>query len=402
VSQTESGPPKTILAIASYFKGQRFMQRAHERGAKVYLFTVEKHLDKAWPREALADVFAVPTKHSLRDVVLTVSYLARTHRFDRVVALDDFDVETAAHLREHLRLPGMGDSQARLFRDKLAMRISARAAGIRVPEFTAVFNDDEVRAFAARVPAPWMLKPRLQASATGIKKITSETALWDTLHALGDERAFYLLERYQPGDVYHVDSIVAGGTVRFSEVHRCGTPPFDVAHGGGIFSSRTVVRGSPEDRELRAMNESLLGAFGLMNSASHVEFIRAKDTGELYMLECAARVGGAHIADLVEASTGLNPWSEWADVEMDGAKYVVPKHRSDYGGLVVCLARDERPDTTSYADPEIVYRSPEAHHVGLVVCSPDATRAGGLIDRYEARLKAETLAVMPAPERPSN
>lgn len=389
----------TILALASYFKGQRFLQRAHARGARVFLFTVEKQLHKEWPRECLADVFAIRNDPPLKDVVNTVSYLSRKHKFDRIVALDDFDVETAAHLREHLRLDGMGDTQARLFRDKLAMRTSAAKFGIPVPDFTGLFNDDEIRAFCARVPAPWMLKPRSQASATGIKKMQSEEELWRTLESLGDERSHYLLERYLPGDVYHVDSVVAGGQVLLAETHRCGTPPFDVAHGGGIFSSHTIFRGSVEESALRAMNEKLLTSFGLARGTAHVEFIRARDTNQFYFLEVGARVGGAHIADMMEASTGLNPWAEWADVEIDGDAYRLPSPRRDYGGLVVCLAKEEQPDTSMFSEPEVVYRSPEAHHVGLVLRSADPVRLSSLVQNYEERLRRDVLAVMPAAER---
>ena len=47
----------TMLAIASYFKGDRFLRQAHARGVKVYLLTQAKHLGKPWPREALTDLF---------------------------------------------------------------------------------------------------------------------------------------------------------------------------------------------------------------------------------------------------------------------------------------------------------------------------------------------------------
>ncbi len=392
----------TILALASYFKGQRFLERAHARGARVYLLTVAKCLNKEWPRHCLEDVFAVPDEHKLSDVVLTTSYLARSIPFDTIVALDDFDVETAAHLREHFRLEGMGDTAARFFRDKLAMRTGAAKHGIPIPEFSPLFHDADVRAFCARVPAPWMVKPRSQASATGIRKIASEEELWRVLEELGDDRAFHLVEGYVPGDVYHVDSILSGGVVRMSEVHRCGTPPFDVAHGGGIFSSATVKRGSEEENLLRSLNESVLTKFGLTRGTAHVEFIRSRETGKFVLLECAARVGGAHIADMVEAATGLNLWSEWADVVIDGDAYQLPRPRREYGGLVVCLAREERPDTGSFSDPEVVYRSPEAHHVGLVVRSPDVDRATGLVETYRERLLREVVAVMPAPSKPSH
>ena len=68
--------------------------------------------------------------------------------------LDDFDVETAALLREHLRIPGMGETTARYFRDKLAMRVKARNADILVPDFVHVLNDSRIAQFAEQVPGP--------------------------------------------------------------------------------------------------------------------------------------------------------------------------------------------------------------------------------------------------------
>ena len=60
----------------------------------------------------------------------------------------------AALLREHMRLPGMGESLTRHFRDKLAMRVRARQCGVSVPEFTSVFNYDDLRNFIATFPDP--------------------------------------------------------------------------------------------------------------------------------------------------------------------------------------------------------------------------------------------------------
>ena len=71
---------------------------------------------------------------------------------------------------------------------------------------------------------------------------------------------------------------------------------------------------------LLQMNEALLRAFGLTDGVSHSEFIRAHDSGQFYFLETSARVGGANIADLVEAATGVNLWAEWANVEVAAAQ----------------------------------------------------------------------------------
>ena len=73
-------------------------------------------------------------------IINTVSYMARWQPIDRIVALDEFDMENAAALREHLRIPGMGLTTVRHFRDKLAMRGRAKEEGINVPEFIHVLN----------------------------------------------------------------------------------------------------------------------------------------------------------------------------------------------------------------------------------------------------------------------
>jgi hypothetical protein len=143
---------RTILCISSYFKGNRFFQGARQAGCRVMLLTVAKLLGAEWAREHIDEVFAMPALDQPRAVINAVAYLMRTRPIDRIVALDDFDVELAAHLREHFRLPGIGDSTARHFRDKLAMRVKAHECGVPVPAFTPLFHHNEVRRFLAAVP----------------------------------------------------------------------------------------------------------------------------------------------------------------------------------------------------------------------------------------------------------
>jgi biotin carboxylase len=341
---------------------------------------------------------------SLKSTINTVSYLARFFKIDRLVGLDDYDVEVAAALREHLRLPGMGESRARFFRDKLACRIEARRLGIPVPDFTPVFNNAEVAEFIARVPPPWMLKPRSEASATGINKVHSADELWRLLDSKGDKRCHFLLERYLPGDVHHVDSLTSEGRVLFAETHRCLTPPFNVAHGGGIFATVTMPRGSQDEKDLRALNERVLTGLGMWRGASHVEYIKSREDGRFYLLETAARVGGAHIAEQVEASTGVNLWEEWANLEYDAGTvpYTPPVRRHEHAGLLMTLARTEHPNLSCFNDPEVCFTAPEPWHVGLIVHSPSHERVLELVEQYQRRLRSDFCAVIPSADKPSN
>ena len=393
--------PVTILCIASYYKGHDFLRECKRQGARVLLVTRESLRDLEWPRESIDDLLVMPDLTRRDHVINGISWLARTEAIDRIVPLDEFDLEMASTLREHLRVPGMGESTVRYFRDKLAMRMRAQERGILVPEFVPVVNHDRIREFMDRVPPPWFLKPRHSASAIGIRKLSHADELWPILDALGDKQSFHLIERYVPGDVYHVDAIAWDGSVVFGEAHGYFHPPFDVYHGGGVFCTRTLQRGSVESDELLRLNRDVVAALGMSRGALHTEFIRSSADGRYYFLETAARVGGANIVALVEAATGLNLWREWARVEVASARsedYVAPEARRDHGGLLISLARQEWPDLAAYDDPEIAWRLSKRHHAGLVVVSSDHGRVESLLGGYMARFREDFYASMPAPD----
>jgi biotin carboxylase len=140
-----------------------------------------------------------------------------------------------------------------------------------------------------------------------------------------------------------------------------------------------------------------------VRGVSHTEFIQGED-GKLYFLETSARVGGAHIAELVEAGTGINMWAEWAKIEIAGGNspYHPPQPSNDYAALLVSLARQEWPDTTAYNAPEIVWRMKKRHHVGMIVKSTDLDRVRTLLDEYVERIRYDFYSSAPPREKPTD
>lgn len=400
--------PLSFLCIASYFKGNDFLRGMKSTGATVYLVTSKKLEHEPWAREAVDDIFYVEQDPNnewvMDDVAAGLAWLMRTHKIDRIVSLDDFDVEKGAFLREYFRIPGMGVTTAHHFRDKLAMRIAARDAGIPVPGFSSLFNNDDINDFIRDNPGPWIVKPRGQASATGMKKVYSADELWAHLDTLGGDRHRFLVEQFKPGDVYHVDALSEHGKIVFERASVYLSTPFEVAHGGGIFRSAIVPFGSADEKQLLALNTKVMNAFGMQTSASHTEYIKNKETGEFYFLETASRVGGAHLADMVDASSGINLWYEWARLEAAvaaGEKYQLPKPRKEYAGIIVSLTRQESPDTQRFQDPEICWRMEgKTHHIGLIVRSPKRERVLELLDTYADQVQKDFHASAPAPARP--
>jgi biotin carboxylase len=396
--------PLTILCVSSYEKGQEFLRTCKAIGCRVLLLTVEKLRSADWPRESIDEMFFMPEELPVQDLINAVSFAARSQPIDRIVALDEFDMENVSALREHLRIPGMGLTTVRYFRDKLAMRARAKETGIAVPEFVPVLNYDALREFMARVPAPWLLKPRSQASGIGMKKIHEPAELWPWLDQLGDKQSTYLLEQFIPGSVYHVDSVASEREVVFAEAHAYGAPPLDTSHHGGVFCTRTLPRDLAEVKTLLGLNRKVLEELGFLRGVTHAEFLKANSDGKIYFLEVAARVGGAYISDVIEAATGINLWREWAHLEVGAGKqpYQLPQPNHDYAGVILSLARQERPDTSAYTDPEIVYRVTKYHHAGFILKSPKPERIEELLNSYSKRFQTDFLAMQPVPERPSS
>ena len=393
-----------ILCYTTYEKGQAFMRQCAQDGCRVLLVTVEKLRDAAWPRDVIEEIVTMPEGLTREQVINTISYLARGRRIERIVALDEFDMEIAAQLREHLRLPGLGVTTTAYFRDKLAMRIKADQSQILVPEFSPVINYDDLRVWMDSVPAPWLLKPRSEASAIGIRKVHEAEEVWRALDTLGDRQSHHLLERFVPGEIFHVDSITWNSEVLFAAVSQYGKPPMQVMHEGGVFTTRTIDRASADARALTTLNAKLVPALGLVRGVTHAEYIRSHADGRYYFLEVAARVGGAFIAELVEHAHGLNLWAEWARIEiaaMRGQPYKLPKVADAYAGSVLCLATEAEPDTSAFDAPEVVHRMKQHHHAGLIVKSQKSERVKQLLDDYALGFAERFLAVEPVPDKPT-
>ncbi|MBE7515621.1 MAG: ATP-grasp domain-containing protein [Chloracidobacterium sp.] len=398
---------KHIVIIASDFKGVEFIEECHYAGWHVTLVTRRKLFDSPWPWTAINDTKMVDDEALPVDYVRAATNVCGEHAVDKVVGLDEFDVITAAMTREHLQIPGLTSSYLRRFRDKLSMRNLAANSGIPCPEYIGVFNSSEIADFLEKVPAPWIVKPRHEVSAFGIRKCTTSGEVWDVLNELDarntwrDHPSQFLIERFVEGRVYHVDSVVDKGKVVAAGVSQYGTTPFNVSHHGGVFTSFIVPYRAKERKELETLNRALLMAFEYERGVSHAEFLQSSETGEFFLLEVACRVGGAYIANVLEIACNFNLWREWAKLEIADADhpYKLPKQRRDFAGVALALANTEWPDTSHYTDEEIAYRITKERHVGMIFHSTKAKRIEELLEQYSQRIGEDFLEIAPVKER---
>lgn len=390
---------KTFICVSNFFKGADFIIQLKTLGNKVYLITSEKLRDKPWPTDFIDEIFYMQghdTEWNLEHLLLGVGNLMKHNTIDAIVALDDFDVEKATYLRENLRIDGMGQTTGRYFRDKLAMRMRAKSCAIAIPAFCSLFNDHDINTFADTVAAPWVLKPRSEASSLGIIKVYDKESLWIHINEMGNKRFKYLLEQFRPGDVYHCDSLVLNGKILFSLTSRYLATPMEISQGGGIFRSANIPYDSEDDKAIKLINELVLKSFGLKHGAAHTEFIKGKEDGKIYFLETSSRVGGAHLAEMVAAASNINLWKEWAIIEdalVKEKKYKLPRLKNEYAGIVLTLSKFQHANLSSFSEPEVCFRVPLDYHAGLIVKSESNERVLELLDQYADRLIKDFAAV---------
>ena len=245
--------------------------------------------------------------------------------------------------------------------------------------------------------SPWVLKPRSEASATGIIKIQDKESLWIHINEMGNNRFKYLLEQFKPGDVYHCDSLISDGKVIFSLTSKYLATPMEISQGGGVFRSANIKYNSEDDKAIKKLNEQVMKGFGLKHGAAHTEFIKSNENGQIYFLETSSRVGGAHLAEMVAEASNINLWKEWAAIEdalVKGTKYNLPKVKKGYAGIVLTLSKFQHPNLSSFSDLEICFRVPLEYHAGLIVKSDKEERVLELLEDYGNRLALDFTAVV--------
>lgn len=388
------GDAPWALVFSQVFRGNALFAALKTLGYRTLLVTAKQWLDAPWDKPVIDEIFALPRFDDLSLVRNGVAYLLRSRRFEKVFSVDDPGVELTAHVREFFQLPGMGETTARRFRDKLAMRRAAREAGVPVPDFSSTFHDADVNAFLSNTQGPWLVKPRSEFLSKGIQRVADRDAAWRVLDALGDARAGHLIERYVPGDVFHVDSVISDGKVRFAEAHGYQTPLLDVVQSGGMMVTATVEHGSALEGSLLDANKRVLAALGHKHGVAHTELIVGRADNTVYFLESAARVAGAAIPELVEATTGVNLWREYARVELMGASYEPPERKSAHGALLAGLAKTEHPSFHAVQGPSTARTlNLLPYQAGLILREDDPAKLREVLAETQPRFVHDVLGV---------
>ena len=239
--------------------------------------------------------------------------LERTYGLDRVIGLGEVDILAAARIRDLLDLPGQRSPSAHAYRDKLAMRRAAAAAGVAVPAFAPVGSPADVVDFLRQHGGPVMVRPRFGGGSVGICQVND--AAQAAAVSIEDHPGGYLVEAYVPGPMFHVDALRAGGVIELAVPSAylgdgCLAHWSDAAGG-----SWTLSPGHPlHDRLVQATARVLDALPGPDDLTVHAEFFLNGD--DIVLCEVAARGGGIPIPAMLVRRLGADIRGLWARVQL--------------------------------------------------------------------------------------
>jgi biotin carboxylase len=230
-----------------------------------------------------------------------------------VMGLMEYAVPFAARLAERYGVRGATFGAAELLRDKAQLRKATRGAGIANPVSRHVDGPDAVREFMREHPGKIVLKPANRQGAVGTEIIDDPAAVdaaWQ--RCIDQDEGVYvpdrglplmmLAEQYVEGHEYSVEMMWRDGARVFGTVTDKilypGPRPVEEGH-----IEPADIPDELRDQLLRE-TDRVCDAVGLGAGIVHCEWIMSDGTP--YLVECAGRLPGDAIPNLIDAAYGIN------------------------------------------------------------------------------------------------
>lgn len=290
---------KTVLFVGAGRHQRRAILRAKELGLRVA--AVDRNAEALGLREA--DIARVVDFSDVEAALKAVKRL----RIDGVLTVSaDRAVPVVAAIAEALGLPGIGVETAHLMTHKVAMRRELAEAGVPQPRFAALRTWAERSRAVGEVGFPAVLKPADSGGQRGIFRVESlddvEAHLHEALAASPTGEA--ILEEYVEGTEMNGIVIARNGEAIPLTLSDRLRPP-GVGFGvGWIHVYPATVYGHQLEESERVATRTVR-ALGLDTGIAFPQLIATPD-GRVVVVECAARVPGGQMADLVRHAVGVD------------------------------------------------------------------------------------------------
>ena len=239
-----------------------------------------------------------------RDAVLK---LAIKHEIDGIITDQaESPLRTIAYVAEQMGLSGNKLSTIEIFTDKYKQRTIMQGSGIPTIPFRLCHSIGEALDFYDELNSEVIIKPTSCQGSKGVYRISSKAELnqkYKEAETYGGNDAV-LIEKFVHGKEYVVEGIAVG--YDFQNLCIGESYYFDMPD---VFSPNMRIFGLGRDDELEkrilTLNHQIVELFGYKQGLTHSEFI-VSENGEIYLIEAAARGGGAYISsDIIPIASGV-------------------------------------------------------------------------------------------------
>ncbi|MDQ2984999.1 MAG: ATP-grasp domain-containing protein [Actinomycetota bacterium] len=288
-----------VLLVGAGRHQRRVIHRAHELGLEVV--AVDRNAEAPGLEEA--DVGEVV---DFQDVG-AVAEVGRRHGVGGVVTFAaERAVPVVASVAEQLGLPGIGSETAHRMTHKVAQRRTFAEEGVPQPRFAAARDLHEARAALETVGTPAVLKPVDSAGQRGLFLLESVDDLERHLHAALAESLTgeAIVESYEDGREVNTLLVVRNGEptlVTLSDRIRPQGLGFGVAM-THLFPSTLYGYGLEQAEEVAPFS---LRALGMTMGVGYPQLLVA-ETGEIQVVEVAARIPGGQMVDVALHGAGVD------------------------------------------------------------------------------------------------
>jgi hypothetical protein len=266
---------------------------------------------------------------------LTVAVTKLGHHLgsvDRLVAILENLQVPLGEVRDRLGLPGMGAAIAGNFRDKDQMKQVFELAGVPCARHLRAESSDDVRAFAATVGLPFVVKPLSGSGARNTFRVEDAGQLAAWIDATSFTPADpVLLEEFLVGEEHSFESVLVDGELIWHSIGRYLPTPLDVLENPWIQWCVLLPRhidGGGYD-EIRDVGTQAVTALGLRTGLSHMEWFRRAD-GSVAVSEVGARPPGAQFMTLMSWAHDADLYAAWAGLAV-GDRFEPPPRRYAVG-----------------------------------------------------------------------
>jgi biotin carboxylase len=290
---------RTVLFVGAGRHQRRAILQAKELGLRVA--AVDRNPDAPGLKEA--DVAKVVDFSDVNAVLKATSRLS----IDGVLTVSaDRAVPVVAAVAEARGLPGIGTRAAHLLTHKVAMRRQLAEHGVPQPRFAAVRTLSETRRAASEVGFPAVLKPADSGGQRGVFRVESlddvDRHLHEALAASVSGEA--ILEEFVDGTEMNGIVIARGSEQILLTLSDRMRPP-GIGFGVGWIHVYPPTIPPEQLSESEVIAERTVHALGLRNGIGFPQLIASPD-GRVIVVECAARIPGGQMADLVRWAVGVD------------------------------------------------------------------------------------------------